>query len=80
MSLAQKTGACAVEDARRQCLIAFDDLLWLLEFEGPRKIAAQAMSIPRRVLDLFMAADLVERGRVSLRLTTKGVRALERLT
>ena len=80
MSLAQKDRAVAGEAAQRHCLIAFDDLLWLLEFESPSRIAAQDLRIPRRVLDLFMATDLVERERVSLRLTEKGARALEQLT
>jgi hypothetical protein len=63
----------------RQCLIAFDDLLWLRDFRTPHKHAVCAMPIPPDVLELFVTRGLVERQASWVRLTASGMRALEHL-
>ena len=71
--------AFATEHSEPQCLIAFDDLLWLREFRTPHKHALGAMSIPPDVLELFVSRRLVEREASWVRLTANGKRALEHL-
>jgi hypothetical protein len=66
-------------DAVSLPLVAFDDLLWLLEFEGQQKPAIGATQIPGRALQILLASGLVERRVSSVQLTAKGTLALQRL-
>ncbi|MEA3156397.1 MAG: hypothetical protein QOK44_3986 [Betaproteobacteria bacterium] len=84
VSLRSEPSGCTVRHAlengdSQPRLIAFDDLLWLHEFEAQQKINVHATRIPRRVVDLFVARGLVERRVSSLQLTPKGTRALQQL-
>ena len=84
LSLRSEPRACTVHHALENGyshlrLIAFDDLLWLHEFEAQQKINAHATRIPRRVVDLYVARGLVERRVSSLQLTANGALALKRL-
>jgi hypothetical protein len=67
------------DDHPPYALIAFDDLLWLLEFEAQQKIDVHATRIPRRVLELFVGRGLAERRVSWLQLTPNGTRALQQL-
>ena len=80
-SLRSEPSGCTVRHAFEtgDRLVAFDDLLWLLEFEAQEKINVRATQIPRRVVDLFVARGLVERRFSSLQLTPNGTRALQQL-
>jgi hypothetical protein len=60
-------------------LIAFDDLLWLLEFQDVAAISVDAKRFPRRVLELFTTGGLVKWGVGTLELTERGARALQNL-
>ena len=71
--------AFGYDDSRPHSLIPLDDLLWLRELGTSKKGAIRAKGIPSRVLDLFLSRGLIERQVTSLRLTSKGARALEQL-
>ena len=60
-------------------LIAFDDLLWLLEFEERSAISVDTKRFSRRVLELFTTAGLVKQRAGTLELTARGAQALENL-
>jgi hypothetical protein len=71
--------ASANEDTGQRGPIALDDLLWLHELRIEQNSAVGASRIPNRVLELFVTRGLVEREAAALRLTSKGLRAVQNL-
>jgi hypothetical protein len=67
------------EDTGQRGPIAFDDLLWLRELRIEQNSAVGVNGIPNRVLELLVTRGLVERTVAALRLTPKGLRAVQNL-